>query len=207
MWPVELHLLGPWDSLQCFPLLHGHGPLSLVHYEVSEVRRRLSTLTARQQVSVPVGPAVWRPPPSGAQGQGSAIGGSQPASGSHGGGALMDGPSTSQESPVLSWLEAAEADMAHDVRARLPRRSAASAPKPPPWAQPSSQQGNTLRDGRHDRRDAGLPASTGRVAGHRSGSASAPSGAASGGAAGPVPHARAPATARRRRLMRWSCAP
>ncbi|MCA3501138.1 MAG: hypothetical protein IOC98_14125, partial [Rhodobacter sp.] len=117
LWPVEPHLLGPWASLQCYPPLHGHGGLSLVHYEVSEVRRRLTSLTAAATCSVPVTPAVWRP-----------------AAAAAGSGA---GPSTA--APATSWLEVAERGWAASVTATHTAQRSAYQPLPPLWLQTSTQ--------------------------------------------------------------------
>ncbi|GLC70532.1 hypothetical protein PLESTF_001000700, partial [Pleodorina starrii] len=61
-WPVEYQLLGLWDSVQCYPLSHGHGTLPLIHYTVSEVRHRLTARGhswGRDQDTEPLMPAAW----------------------------------------------------------------------------------------------------------------------------------------------------
>ncbi|GLC40125.1 hypothetical protein PLESTM_001003100 [Pleodorina starrii] len=61
-WPVEYQLLGLWDSVQCYPLSHGHGVLPLIHYTVSEVHHRLTARGhswGRDQDTGPLMPAAW----------------------------------------------------------------------------------------------------------------------------------------------------
>jgi hypothetical protein len=62
LWPVERQLLGPWDSVQCYPLSHGHGTLPLVHYTVKEVRHRLTSgrhTWGAGSGTGPIAPAAW----------------------------------------------------------------------------------------------------------------------------------------------------
>lgn len=67
LWPVEHQLLGPWESVQCYPLSHGHGALSLIHYTVCEVRHRLTAQRHSWGLSAATGPlipAAWPTLPS-----------------------------------------------------------------------------------------------------------------------------------------------
>lgn len=113
-WPMEPQLVGRWDSLQCYPAAHGHGKLSLIHFEVRNTRRQLTGQRAATTLGadkVPVQPAPWPDPPDPAQ-------------------AEAAGPSTAT-SP-LSRLEARwEAERPREGRALMAR----FVPEPQPWQQ------------------------------------------------------------------------
>ena len=62
-WPLEKQLLGRWEELQCFPVTHGHGSMSLVHYTVSHTRTLSTQLAVEGKLrpdAIPIQPAAWR---------------------------------------------------------------------------------------------------------------------------------------------------
>lgn len=127
-WPVEPHLLGPWEGLACYPLAHGHGTLPLTHFEVRETRVRLTGLRAAAKLgatNVPVRPAAWPDAPSQAQmaGEGAAA------------------PSSALARAEVEW----KAELA---RANHPP------PRPPGWMAPQGSQARQESAARRDARAA-----------------------------------------------------
>ncbi len=136
LWPVEDQLLGPWEGLQCFPPVHGHGQMSLLHYEVRNARRLFTSRQAAEELgagSVPLRPAAWPDLPQAA------------------------GPSAAHSSRLARLEENWEAQRPQSVAAQL----AHFVPSPPGWMQasgsPARQSAADQRAHQWQRRNASSP--------------------------------------------------